>query len=465
MTRKPTQIYQIKVTLDDTHPPVWRRVQVPGSTSLLGLHHVLQEVMGWQDYHLHQFTIADQYYGDPENDEWGELGLMPETRYQLSQVIPGEGFCFHYEYDFGDSWWHTLLVEKIVPAEPGVRYPTCLKGRRACPPEDVGGVWGYESFLEAIRDPRHPEHEEYLEWIGGQFDPEAFDLEAVNARLRRPGRGVGGEPGAWPLEEDQPVENRAALAAGWAQELTEEQRAHAENLPLRRDLITLLTYLRDNRVTGTQATGNLPLKAVREITAGFVNPPKLEDKVGDRVFRVRSEAEVWPLYFRHGLAAVGGLVTGGPGRRWRLTPLGERFLTTPAPLQVWILLDTWWTQTDWAVAWPYGEEGRIPADFPELALSHLLDLPPGDWTPFRPFADRLIEAAGLVWPIQDQETAHWILQAIVRRTVINPLIDFGMLEATYEPDKTLGAEFPQLSTFQITPFGRGLLGLLGRLLT
>jgi hypothetical protein len=185
MGKKPASIYQIKVTLDGIRPPVWRRIQATGNTTLLKLHAILQTVMGWQDYHLHEFTIADVTYGDPENDEWDEWGIAPEERYRLSQVIPGEGFRFHYMYDFGDGWRHTLLVEKVAPAEKGIRYPICLKGKRACPPEDVGSVWGYHNFLQAIGDPDHPEHDQHLTWAGGSFDPEAFDLEEVNAGLRR----------------------------------------------------------------------------------------------------------------------------------------------------------------------------------------------------------------------------------------------------------------------------------------
>ena len=153
MAKKPTQIYQIKVTLNDTHPPIWRRIQVPGNTTLLKLHDILQIVMGWEDYHLHMFTIEGSIYGDPADDEYGDLGTIDEANYKLNQVIDREGQRFTYEYDFGDSWDHTLLVEKILPPQEGVRYPICLKGKRACPPEDVGGVWGYENFLEAIRDP------------------------------------------------------------------------------------------------------------------------------------------------------------------------------------------------------------------------------------------------------------------------------------------------------------------------
>jgi hypothetical protein len=183
MAKKPTQIYQIKVTLDHTHPPIWRRILVAGNTTLLKLHDILQIVMGWEDYHLHMFTVGGSIYGDPADDEYGDLGTIDEANYKLSQVIHIDGQRFSYEYDFGDSWDHTLLVEKILPPEEGVRYPVCLKGKRACPPEDVGGVWGYADFLKAVRNPRHPEHDEWLTWIGGTFDAEAFDLDEVNRLL------------------------------------------------------------------------------------------------------------------------------------------------------------------------------------------------------------------------------------------------------------------------------------------
>jgi hypothetical protein len=181
--KKPTQIYQIKITLRDSKPPIWRRVLVPADVSLARLHDIIQTVMGWADYHLHVFTIDGVEYGDPVQDA-GEMGYKNEGRYRLSQFVDEEGFKFDYEYDFGDGWEHVVLVEKILPEEKGQRYPVCIKGKRACPPEDVGGVWGYEMFLEAIKDPKHEEHASYLEWVGGSFDPEQFDLDAINARLK-----------------------------------------------------------------------------------------------------------------------------------------------------------------------------------------------------------------------------------------------------------------------------------------
>lgn len=176
-------IYQLKITLRDSRPPIWRRVLVPGGFSLRKLHQVVQIAMGWTDSHLHQFAVGGINYGEPHPDD--EMEMNDERRFTLDQVAPREKSKFTYEYDFGDGWDHEILVEKILPPEPGVKYPLCVKGKRACPPEDVGGVWGYDTFLKAIRDPDHEEHDSYLEWIGGEFDPEAFDLDEINQELRR----------------------------------------------------------------------------------------------------------------------------------------------------------------------------------------------------------------------------------------------------------------------------------------
>lgn len=180
--QKERLIYQLKVTLKDSRPPIWRRIQVVSDVSFAKLHQILQIAMGWTDSHLHQFMVGQAYYGIP--DPGFDFEIEDERKVRFSQIAPGVKKKFIYEYDFGDSWGHQITVEKILQPEPGVRYPVCLAGKRACPPEDCGGVWGYESFLEAIRDPQHPEHDEMLEWVGGEFDSEAFDLNAVNQDLK-----------------------------------------------------------------------------------------------------------------------------------------------------------------------------------------------------------------------------------------------------------------------------------------
>lgn len=180
--QKERLIYQLKVTLKDSKPPIWRRVQVASDVSLAKLHQILQVAMGWTDSHLHQFVVGQTYYGIP--DPGFDFEVEDERRARLNQVAPGVKKKFIYEYDFGDGWQHEIAVEKILQPEPGVRYPVCLAGKRACPPEDCGGVWGYESFLEIIRDLKHPEHDEMLEWAEGEFDSEAFDLNSVNQDLK-----------------------------------------------------------------------------------------------------------------------------------------------------------------------------------------------------------------------------------------------------------------------------------------
>jgi len=176
-------VYQLKVTLKGSKPPIWRRMQITSETTLVQLHRILQCVMGWEGSHLYQFVIGGVAYGDP--GMVGEWDIEDARTVILEALVRGEKFKFLYEYDFGDSWEHELLVEKLLPLDEGKRYPVCLTGKRACPPEDCGGVWGYASFLEALHDPEHPEHEEMLEWIGGEFDPEVFNLDEVNVELQR----------------------------------------------------------------------------------------------------------------------------------------------------------------------------------------------------------------------------------------------------------------------------------------
>ncbi len=181
----PVEIYQIKVTLRDSQPTIWRRIQVRSDTTLANLHRILQRVMGWKDAHLHQFIIQHEQYGAPDQDAGEPHKTRDERKYTLSELVAGTGGQFAYTYDFGDNWEHILETEKTLPPEEGVRYPLCLAGARSCPPEDVGGIPGYENFLQALKDPNHPEHNEYPEWIGGTFDPEVFDLNEINQGLSR----------------------------------------------------------------------------------------------------------------------------------------------------------------------------------------------------------------------------------------------------------------------------------------
>jgi len=182
--RKPASaVHQLKITLGRVRPPIWRRVQVPSDLTLARLHDVVQDVMGWTDTHLHSFDMGGEEIGIPSPEDWRPV--RDERRVRLADVLPSPKERALYTYDFGDDWEHAIVVEKILAPEPGARYPVCLAGRRACPPEDVGGAWRYAEMLAALEDPSNPEREEYLEWLGRPFDPEAFDPDEVNGLLRR----------------------------------------------------------------------------------------------------------------------------------------------------------------------------------------------------------------------------------------------------------------------------------------
>jgi hypothetical protein len=175
-------IYQFKITLNGIRPPIWRRFQVKSDITFHQFHSILQKVMGWYNVHLYHFDLGFTGITDAEFAAEFDDGIAQKTK--LNRYIREEKDKFRYEYDFGDGWDHTVILEKILPPEKGVRYPRCIKGKRACPPEDCGGVWGYAELLEILADPNNPEHDEYLEWLGGDFDPEAFDLDKINRRLQ-----------------------------------------------------------------------------------------------------------------------------------------------------------------------------------------------------------------------------------------------------------------------------------------
>ena len=172
-------IYQLKVTLEDIKPPIWRRILVPSNINLGQFHLVLQIVMGWTNSHLHQFRVGETIYGIASEEMDLDLGLdiEGETKYKLSDLLNQEKGSLKYEYDFGDGWIHKIVLEKKLTYEQAIKLPSCMKGKRACPPEDCGGIWGYEELLEVIQDREHPEYEEILEWLEGDFAPEEFKLE------------------------------------------------------------------------------------------------------------------------------------------------------------------------------------------------------------------------------------------------------------------------------------------------
>jgi len=199
-TKKPIAgpVFRLKVTLEGIHPPIWRRLVVPADMLLADFHYVLQDAFGWTNSHLHQFVAGGKWifsqvmegirYGDLQFDEIG--GMKDEGRTTLAHLLVAVEDEIAYEYDFGDSWTHRVVLEEILPAAPAeVTLPACLDGGRACPPDDCGGAGGYERLLQALADPSHEDHKDMKEWVenvlGRKIDPEAFNLNQVNLAIKQ----------------------------------------------------------------------------------------------------------------------------------------------------------------------------------------------------------------------------------------------------------------------------------------
>jgi hypothetical protein len=178
-----SMVYQFRVVLKETDPPIWRRFVVPSDITLHRLHLILQEVMGWTNSHLYRFKTGMKEYAEPDpENEFNELHFNNSRRTKLERLVINKGSTFLYEYDFGESWIHELVVEDIL--EPSSQqYPVCLAGERACPPEDCGGPYGYAELLGIISNPEHEEYLDTMAWLGGKFSPATFSFEKVNRYL------------------------------------------------------------------------------------------------------------------------------------------------------------------------------------------------------------------------------------------------------------------------------------------
>lgn len=185
-------IYQVKITLQDIEPPIWRRLLVSSNMTLAKFHKVIQAAMGWSDAHLHMFKVGVVRFMVPyDPTDLMELTAIDARRVKLIHLVPHHRpfkedfhFAFEYEYDFGDSWQHEIVFEDVQMGESKQKVPICIEGARACPPESVGGARRYQEFLAAIQNPEHGAHQMYMGWSEGDFNAEAFDLDAVNKRLK-----------------------------------------------------------------------------------------------------------------------------------------------------------------------------------------------------------------------------------------------------------------------------------------
>jgi len=243
---------------------------------------------------------------------------------------------------------------------------------------------------------------------------------------------------------------------------TPERVQEAQALFLRRDMVTFLTYVRDHKVVGTRSTGNMPLKAIREVTAQFVHPPILDETIGDHVYKLRTEDDVWPLRFLHILADVGGLLVSEPGRQWRLAPDVSAFFAIGPLFQLAFLLWVWWHDVNWLVAYEWAGMGEsLPRGFEQVTLTHLRLIRSGIEVPFNAFAGELIEKTKLTWTAQSTEGWHrtLFLRTAIEQMVIDILASFGAVQCRYH-DRSSPYEIKELDSFEITPLGAALLDSL-----
>jgi hypothetical protein len=241
---------------------------------------------------------------------------------------------------------------------------------------------------------------------------------------------------------------------------TPERLDEAQAQPLRQNMVTLLEYVRDQKVVGTQSTGNMPLKAIREVTAQFVDPPVLDYTFGTYTRKLRTEYDVWPLHFLHILADVGELLLTAPGRKWRCTPDAQKFLDTDPLFQLSYLMFVWWFRVNWLVAYPFEGIGEyLPHAFSRVTLTRLRLLRVGAEVPFEAFADGLIEETNLTHSASDSSREQRWLRNAIRRMVVDVLGDFDAVERSYRPNPVLSS-LKDLDRFAITPLGRALLDSL-----
>lgn len=179
-------VHRLKITLRSVRPPVWRRIEVRSDVALDEFSGLLEAAMGWWGYHLHSFEVDGAVYERPYPDDWLRRETHDESEHRVGDVLGEVGARMCWDYDFGDGWQHDIEVEAIELADPGATYPRCVAGRRACPPEDCGGPWGYGELLGAIADERHPRHVELIEWLPSGWDPAHFDpAESTRSMLTR----------------------------------------------------------------------------------------------------------------------------------------------------------------------------------------------------------------------------------------------------------------------------------------
>lgn len=453
-----------KVSLKHIKPPIWRRIRMNSGASLLDLHYVIQHAFGWTNSHLFIFKIGSMEFVHPPHWEEDAYKYQSAELATLDELIPkaiSTGNKFSYDYDMGDNWQHEILIEAIDDTSKPFQGAICLAGARACPPEDVGSLPGYFQLLEDLQQSSSERYGHFQRWLGYIFDPEAFDLDEVNQYLQDYFKSTQlSDDSLWC--KDLPLHHPSIdFVSGWLTKLSPEDRKYAQDLAFRKDVVHLLTYVRDHKVKGTKATGNFPLKDIRAIVAGFVNPVVLDQRIGDRVYQLRTEDEVFELLFMHKFLNTGGLILGGENMVWGLTCLGDKFLQNEPEEQAWFLTKVWYYQFNWEFCYRFYDI-ELDTDFFSFQ-SHLLKLfesypigKPMEVDQFVTDLDRTMPGWIRLSRIGNfiQQTKRHFLLAIV----IKPFEKFGLIEVVKTKDDDFDFDLDFYYTHIImTNYGKRLM--------
>lgn len=371
---------KLKITLNGLSPQIWRRIVVPSRITLSEFSDILQIVMGWTNSHLFiieigsmKFVHAPDWEEDAKNFQNAELAILDELIPRFISV----GECFSYIYDMGDGWIHDILVESFEESGKWTGLARCISGERSCPPENIGGIYGYQEILDFIADPINNNSHELEAEIGDLFDPDNFEMELVNRKLDDYCLLSKIPKTSYWNRDFYFYAGPFIFNSSWPQNLSEENSKYAELLPFRRDVVTFLTYLQNNNVKGTKALGNLPRKHIRDITAGFVDPPILDTYINGHVWKLQNEDEVPELVFMHVFLNTAGLIIGAENLDWVVSNLGEIFLKLEPKYQVWFMACYWSFQFNWETCSFYSDEALLVNYFlfQRRVMSLLLDYP------------------------------------------------------------------------------------------
>jgi hypothetical protein len=447
MKKKYDNVYQFKIILKRIEPAIWRRIQVPGTYNFWELHVAIQDAFGWQDYHLHDYRLDNPVTGKQtrigmileELDLVDDYDVVAEDSQYISDWFSAENATASYLYDFGDSWEHEVRLERILPKEKGVLYPRCFDGDRACPPEDVGGVFGYERFLDTINDPDDEEHESMLEWVGGIFDSEYFNAQEVvfDDPDERWSIAFGGREGiklpllhariskkssGSPEKQDVEAQKNAAKAIEAATGNT-----------LRIDMLALLNYIGDRELKLTQA-GNLTLKDVRAINELLVKPEKLDYELYGVMKKLRTEEEVYRIWFLRTLSQMGSL-TKIRRNKISLTKTAKEFLKKDPYDQLLQLFTVWLTKDHWGreLYWPEVVEPIMNKAY-QVAY-YLSKMPVGMTVEYDIFEQGLLSSLRLGFATDDIEHAKLFSYIAIAQAILEPLELFGVVSLERDKDK------------------------------